>query len=132
MLIIGITFYIKDKKAGGSEKTYFLGNRDMNGWVSAFSAGASDMSAWVLMGLPGAIYLKGIGQVWIAVGLFIGTVLAWFFVAPKLRRFSIAADDAITVPQFLTRRFKTERKGILLVPIIILRRLQFLHIVAVV
>ena len=114
LLAIGIIFYFKARKAGGGEKTYFLGDRNMNGWVSAFSAGASDMSAWVLMGLPGAIYLSGIGQVWIAVGLFIGTFLAWTVVAPKLRRFSIAADDAITVPQFLTRRFKTDRKGILL------------------
>ena len=119
LLIIGISFYFKDKKNGGGEKTYFLGDRNMNGWVSAFSAGASDMSAWVLMGLPGAIYLSGIGQVWIAVGLLIGTVLAWLFVAPKLRRFSIAANDAITIPQFLTNRFKTDRKAILLASAIV-------------
>ena len=119
LLTIGIAFYFKDKKAGAGEKTYFLGDRNMNGWVSALSAGASDMSAWVLMGLPGAIYLSGIGQVWIAVGLLIGTVLAWLFVAPNLRRFSIAADDSITVPQFLTNRFKTKRKGILLVSAIV-------------
>ena len=119
LLAIGIAFYFKDKKAGGGEKTYFLGDRNMNGWVSAFSAGASDMSAWVLMGLPGAIYLSGIGQVWIAVGLLIGTILAWVFVAPKLRRFSIAAEDSITVPQFLTNRFKTNRKGILLASAIV-------------
>ena len=119
LLTIGISFYFKDKKAGGGEKTYFLGDRNMNGWVSAFSAGASDMSAWVLMGLPGAIYLSGIGQVWIAVGLLIGTILAWVCVAPKLRRFSIAAEDSITVPQFLTNRFKTNRKGILLASAIV-------------
>ena len=119
LLIIGVVFYLKNKKAGGSEKTYFLGDRNMNGWVSAFSAGASDMSAWVLMGLPGAIYLSGIGQVWIAVGLFIGTFLAWTLVAPRLRRFSIAANDSITVPQFLTNRFKTNRKGILLASAIV-------------
>ena len=39
----------------------------MGGWVAALSAGASDMSAWVLMGLPGSIYLYGIGKVWISV-----------------------------------------------------------------
>ena len=119
LLTIGVSFYFKDRKAGAGEKTYFLGNRNMNGWVSALSAGASDMSAWVLMGLPGAIYLSGIGQVWIAVGLLIGTVLAWVFVAPNLRRFSIAANDSITVPQFLTNRFKTNRKGILLASAIV-------------
>ena len=80
----------------------------MNGWVAALSAGASDMSAWVLMGLPGSIYLYGMGQVWISVGLLIGTVCAWIFVAPKLRRYSIAAGDAITIPQYLTKRFKSK------------------------
>ncbi|MBQ2468452.1 MAG: hypothetical protein II503_02095, partial [Clostridia bacterium] len=47
----------------------------------ALSAGTSDMSAWVLMGLPGSIYLAGVGQIWISVGLLIGTILAWIFVA---------------------------------------------------
>ena len=119
VLYIGIHFFLKDRKSGGSEKAYFLGGRKMNGWVSALSAGASDMSAWVLMGLPGSIYLYGVGQVWIAVGLLIGTFTAWLTVAPVLRRYSIVAGDAITIPQFLTRRFCTERKGILVISAIV-------------
>lgn len=115
LMFIGIYFFLKDCKKEGSEKNYFLGGRGMNGWVSALSAGASDMSAWILMGLPGSIYLCGVGQVWIAVGLLIGTFSAWIFIAPKLRRYSIAANDAITIPQFLTNRFCTERKGILVI-----------------
>ena len=106
VLGIGIYFFIKGRKQTG-DKAYFLGGREMNGWVAALSAGASDMSAWVLMGLPGSIYLWGMGQIWISVGLFIGTVLAWIFVAPRLRRMSILADDSITIPQFLTKRFKS-------------------------
>ena len=106
---IGIFFFIKGKGDTG-EKGFFLGGRKMNGLVSALSAGASDMSAWVLMGLPGAIYAAGLGQVWISIGLAIGTVLAWIFVAPKLRRFSILANDSITIPQYLTNRFKSKSK----------------------
>ena len=113
VLYIGLYFFVKERKTTGSEKNYFLGGRMMNGWVSALSAGASDMSAWVLMGLPGTIYLTGMGQVWIAIGLLIGTVTAWLTVAPVLRRYSIAAGDAITIPQFLTRRFCTGRKEIM-------------------
>ena len=101
---IGIYFFLKDKNNSG-EKSFFLGGRKMNGLVSALSAGASDMSAWVLLGLPGAIYAKGMGQVWISVGLLIGTVCAWIFVAPKIRRYSILAGDSITIPQYLTNRF---------------------------
>ena len=106
---IGIFFFIKGKGDTG-EKGFFLGGRKMNGLVSALSAGASDMSAWVLMGLPGAIYAAGMGQVWISIGLAIGTVLAWIFVAPKLRRYSILANDSITIPQYLTNRFKSKSK----------------------
>lgn len=119
VLGVGIYFFFKSRNSTGNEKEYFLGGRNMNGWVSALSAGASDMSAWVLMGLPGSIYLYGVGQVWIAVGLLLGTFTAWLAVAPRLRRYSIVAGDAITVPQFLTRRFRTEHKGILVISAIV-------------
>lgn len=104
---VGVYFFFKGKKQEG-EKEYFLGGRNMGGWVAALSAGASDMSAWVLMGLPGSIYLLGLGQIWISVGLLIGTLCAWIFIAPRLRRFSIRANDSITIPQFLTNRFMSE------------------------
>ena len=107
-LAIGVYFFFRTRSGG--EKTYFLGGRGMGPWVSALSAGASDMSAWVLMGLPTSIYAAGIGQVWISVGLAVGYALSWIFEAPRLRKFSILADDAITVPQFLTNRFKSEKK----------------------
>ena len=108
---IGIFFFIRDRKLSG-EKSFFLGGRKMSGMVAALSAGASDMSACVLMGLPGSIYLYGIGQVWISVGLLIGTVLAWFLVAPRLRRYSILANDSITIPQYLTNRFLSTKKSL--------------------
>lgn len=115
---IGVYFFIKTRKDSG-EKGFFLGGRKMNGLVSALSAGASDMSAWVLMGLPGSIYLYGLGQVWISIGLLIGTVLAWIFVAPRLRRYSILANDSITIPQYLTNRFKSRDHSLQIVSAII-------------
>ena len=108
---IGLYFFLRSRSAG-SEKDYFLGGRKMNGFVAALSAGASDMSAWVLMGLPGSIYLYGMGQVWISVGLLIGTILAWIFIAPKLRRYSIRANDSITIPQFLSNRFLSKNPSL--------------------
>ena len=110
MLGIGVFFFIRSK--GGSDKTYFLGGRQMGPWVSALSAGASDMSAWVLMGLPASIYAAGIGQAWIAIGLGIGYTISWLLEAPRLRRFTIAADDSITVPQYLTNRFLSKSKAL--------------------
>ena len=106
MIGIGVFFFLRSRNGG--EKEYFLGGRKMGPWVSALSAGASDMSAWVLMGLPASVYALGIGQAWIAVGLAIGYALSWIFEAPRLRSFSIAADDSITIPQYLTNRFKSK------------------------
>lgn len=107
---IGVYFFIKTKTGG--EKDYFLGGRNMGPWVSALSAGASDMSAWVLMGLPASIYVSGLSQSWIAIGLAIGYALSWVFMAPRLRKFTIAADDSITIPQYLTNRFMAKSSAI--------------------
>ena len=106
MIGIGLFFFLRSRGAG--EKEYFLGGRKMGPWVSALSAGASDMSAWVLMGLPSAIYALGLGQLWIPIGLAVGYALSWIIEAPRLRAFSVVSDDAITIPQYLTRRFKSK------------------------
>ena len=103
MLGIGIYFFVSTKNNG--DKEYFLGGRKMGPWVTAMSAQASDMSAWLLMGLPGSIIAFGLGQAWIGIGLAIGTALNWIIVAKRLRKFSKAAGDAITLPQYLTNRF---------------------------
>ena len=110
MVGIGLYFFFRSK--GGSEKDYFLGGRQMGAWVSALSAGASDMSAWVLMGLPASIYAAGLGKAWIAIGLLIGYTLSWIFEAPRLRRFSIEANDSITIPQYLTNRFLSKSRAL--------------------
>jgi sodium/proline symporter len=118
MLGVGVFFFVSAKGKGG-EKEYFLGGRQMGPWVSALSAGASDMSAWVLMGLPASIYAAGMGQTWIAIGLAVGYVLSWIFMAPRLRKFSIAANDSITIPQYLTNRFLSRSKALQIVCAII-------------
>ena len=110
MVGIGVFFFLRSKNGG--EKGYFLGGREMGPWVSALSAGASDMSAWVLMGLPASIYAAGLGQAWIAIGLAIGYTISWLVEAPRLRKYSIAAKDSITIPQYLTNRFLSSSKAL--------------------
>ncbi len=107
MLGIGVFFFLRDKNKSG-DKDYFLGGRKMGAFVTAMSAQASDMSGWLLMGFPGSLIAFGLGQVWIGIGLGIGTIANWLIVAKRLRRFSRAANDSITVPQYLTNRFATE------------------------
>ena len=108
MLSIGFIF-MKGQKG---EKEYFIGGRKMGPWVTAMSAQASDMSGWLLMGFPGSILAFGMGQVWIGIGLALGTALNWIFVAKRLRNFSVAANDSITLPQYLRNRFATKSKAL--------------------
>lgn len=103
MLGIGLYFFAKSKSNGQAD--YFLGGRGMGSWVTALSAQASDMSGWLLMGLPGSILAAGFGKVWIAIGLAIGSYLAWLLIAGRLRNFSQVANDSITIPQYLNNRF---------------------------
>jgi len=97
---IGIYFCRKNKDI----EDYLLGGRSMGAWVTALSAQASDMSGWLLMGLPGAIYLAGLSGAWIAIGLFIGTILNWRFVSGRLRIYT-QKTQAITLPGFFAERF---------------------------
>ncbi|MDY2847212.1 MAG: sodium/proline symporter PutP [Oscillospiraceae bacterium] len=106
LIMLGIGFYFSNKSKKISD--YFLAGRGLNSWVTAMSAQASDMSGWILMGLPGAAYATGMGNYWIAIGLAIGTILNWAFVAKPLRRFTEAAGNSITIPQYLQNRFKAD------------------------
>lgn len=109
MLVIGAVCM----KQTNSSEDFFLGGRGLNGWVAALSAQASDMSGWLLMGLPGAVYALGTGQSWIAIGLFIGTVCNWIFISGRLRRYTIVANNSLTLPAYFENRFKDDRKILL-------------------
>jgi sodium/proline symporter len=100
--MIGIGLYAFRKTKGGED--YMLGGRQLHPFVAALSAGASDMSGWLLMGLPGALYMSGMVEAWIAIGLTIGAGLNWIFVAPRLRQYTQIAGNAITVPSFFGNR----------------------------
>lgn len=106
LVLLGIGFYFSKKSTTMSD--YFLGGRKMGIWVTALSAQASDMSSWLLMSVPGAVYISGLGSAWIAIGLLIGTYLNWKIVAQRLRKYSQAAGNAITIPQYLQNRFNSD------------------------
>ncbi|MGY3115661.1 sodium/proline symporter [Pantoea eucalypti] len=89
---------------------YILGGRSLGSVVTALSAGASDMSGWLLMGLPGAIFISGISESWIAIGLTIGAWLNWKIVAGRLRVQTEHHDNALTLPDFFTSRFEDHSK----------------------
>ena len=107
-LMVGIGIYF-NSKSDGTSAGFYLGGRKLGPLVAAMSAEASDMSGWLLMGLPGVAYLCGVADAaWTAIGLAIGTYLNWLLVAKRLRRYSVKLD-AITVPEFFSRRFHDEK-----------------------
>lgn len=116
MIVIGIIYM---KRTNNSED-YFLGGRGLGGWVAALSAQASDMSGWLLMGLPGAIYAMGTGQAWIAIGLFLGTVFNWVCISSRLRRYTIKANNSLTLPAYFENRFRDNKKILLLISSIVI------------
>jgi len=112
-VVIGIGL-VYAKRANKDSEAYFLGGRSLGPWVTAMSAEASDMSGWLLMGLPGVAYWCGLADAfWTAFGLAVGTYLNWLIVSRRLRRYSVRANNAITLPEFFSNRFREEKKTIM-------------------
>ncbi|GAA3737479.1 sodium/proline symporter PutP [Spinactinospora alkalitolerans] len=109
MVAVGLLVY----KRTTSLSDFVLGGRQLNSWVAGLSANASDFSGWLLLGLPGAIYLSGLGEAWIAVGLGIGFYASWRIVAPRLRVYTERVSDlrnggesnSLTLSSYLENRF---------------------------
>ena len=117
MLTIGFLSSRKNETVGD----FYLGGRSLGPFVTAMSAEASDMSSWLLMGLPGLAYLSGVAEpVWTALGLAVGTYINWLIVAKRLRRYSLAAGNAITIPQFFSNRFGDKKKILTLIAALVI------------
>ncbi len=111
VIVIGLLFA---KRANQSSEDYFLGGRTLGPWVTAMSAEASDMSGWLLMGLPGVAYWCGLADAaWTAIGLAAGTYFNWLIVSKRLRRYSVRANNSITLPDFFSNRFRENKKIIM-------------------
>lgn len=111
MVIVGAIY----ARRNSSAEDYFLGGRNLGGFVAALSAQASDMSGWLLMGLPGSVYALGTGQSWTAIGLLIGTICNWLFISKRLRNYTIRANNSLTLPEYFENRFHDKSRVLLLV-----------------
>ncbi|MDR1626261.1 MAG: sodium/proline symporter [Spirochaetia bacterium] len=117
MIVIGLWCA---RRSNTDPEEYFLARRRFGPWLAALSAEASDMSGWLLMGLPGVAYFTGYGEAfWTALGLFIGTWLNWALVAKRLRAYSQIADNAITLPEFFSKRFHDKKRVLLAIAALI-------------
>lgn len=116
MVLIGYWSYRKTEKYDD----YMLAGRGLNPFVAAMSAGASDMSGWLLMGLPGALYVTGMSELWIAIGLSIGAWANWMWVAPRLRSYTEVSKNSITLPSFFENRLRDKSRALRIIAAIII------------
>ncbi|MCD7923102.1 MAG: sodium/proline symporter [Clostridiales bacterium] len=117
MVVIGIIYSRKNNDVND----FYLGGRKLGPIVTAMSAEASDMSSWLLMGLPGVAYLSGCADAgWTAIGLAIGTYLNWLIVAKRLRRYSVKANNSITIPDFFSNRYRDKSHSLLAISALII------------
>jgi sodium/proline symporter len=73
------------------------------------------MSGWLLLGLPGAIYLSGLSEIWIGIGLVLGAYCNWLFVSKRLRIYSQHANNSLTLPDYFGNRFNDTTRVLRLV-----------------
>lgn len=117
MLGIGIYAY---RQSTSNLSEYMLGGRQLGPGITALSAGASDMSGWLLMGLPGALYVAGISQVWMAIGLILGAWANYLLLAPRFRVYTEVANDSITLPDYFEHRFADHTRLLRLISAIVI------------
>ena len=114
-LILILFLGIKAYRRTHSLDDYILGGRKLGSVVTALSVGASDMSGWLLLGLPGAIYLSGLSEIWIGIGLVLGAYCNWLFVSKRLRIYSAQANNSLTLPDYFENRFNDTTRVLRLV-----------------
>ena len=91
-------------KFNKTQEDYLLAGRKLGPWVTAFSERASGESAWLLLALPGAAITVGLGESWTVIGIILGIIASWYLIAEKLRE-ETEEYGALTIPEYLHRRF---------------------------
>ena len=102
-MLIGIAIAGARRMRDMSE--YVLGGRRLSSVTAALSAGSSTTSAWTMMALPALAFTYGAVEIWVPVAIVTGVWLSWTFIASRLRRYTIAAGNVLTIPEFYEVRF---------------------------
>ncbi len=107
IVILGIGVW--SSRSVHSSADFIIGNRSLNYLLTAMAAHASDMSSWLFMAYPAVIFLGGMINAWVAIGLLICMWLNWQLIAPKMRTIT-GKWKADTFSSYFERRF-SDRSG---------------------
>ena len=88
---------------------YVLAGRRVGSFTSALSSGSSTASGWTMLVFPALAFTNGAIEFWTVLSLVLGVWLTWAIYAKRLRRYTIAADNSLTFPEFFEKRFGDER-----------------------
>ena len=102
-MLIGIAVVGARKMRDMSD--YVLGGRRLSSFTAALSAGASTTSGWAMLALPALAFTNGAVEVWVPATAATGVWLSWTLLAKRLRRYTIEANNVLTIPEFLEVRF---------------------------
>ena len=91
---------------------YVLGGRNVGSFTSALSSASSSTSGWTMLVFPALAFTNGLVEMWSVLAIAVTIWLAWAVMAKRLRRYTIATDDALTLPEFFEKRFD-DRTGII-------------------
>ena len=84
---------------------YVLAGRRLGIFTSAMSVGSSTTSGWTFLALPALAFSNGTVVGWTLLSLVVFIWVNWVVIAKRLRRYTIAAGDSLTLPDFYERRF---------------------------
>ena len=96
----------------GDMSDYVLGGRRMGTFTSALSAASSSASGWTMLVFPALAFAAGLIHLWTAAAIALGAWLVWTLMGRRLRRYTVATEDSLTIPEFFEKRFQ-DRTGTL-------------------
>ncbi len=104
LIVFGVLLIVLAWRTGrtaSNTEEFFLAGRNVQAGLVALSQVSNALPLWLLLGVTGAAFAWGFAAVWILLTALIGYVFGWYFVAPRVRAWSLAQDH-LTLPQLLT------------------------------
>ncbi len=105
--VAGISYWITRNDRMDSSDAYFLGGRNLTGWVIAGSLMLTNLSAEHLIGLNGDAFNHTIAVMAWETTAALAMVLAAIYFLPRFLRFGLT-----TIPEFLAIRFDNQTRVI--------------------
>ena len=110
LALIGISLYRTNRTQEMAD--HVLAGRRIGAITSGLSASSSLERGFAVFFVTFVAFGFRLNIILVAIAIIVGLWASWKLVGPRLRRFTFAAQNALTIPEFLERRFD-DRTGVL-------------------